>query len=182
VTKGGFGLAFTTRVRQQTATAMKQVILWTPRRSQLDHGLCKGRHLTSQQITSSGCHRSFPLERRFGGQTAAETGPQRTPRSAPSGRPLLVASRLRPIRKPGGARPLPRRQPCQGDAGAAAAGEHARRCWPLHGPEGNENRTLTTTRHPCSIGSQPYSRSAVSDQSNRIKSRVRKADRAEDRQ
>jgi hypothetical protein len=84
---------------------------------------CRAGNLAGQQVTSSGRHRPLPLEHLFGGQTGAEAGSQGTPRSAQACPILPVADGLRQVREPVGARPLPRRQPAEGDAGVAAAGK-----------------------------------------------------------
>src|SRR6516225_3693378 len=91
---------------------------------------CRAGNLAGQQVTSFARHRAFPLECRFGRQTRTETGSQGTPRSAQTSPILRITDGLRQVREPGGARPLPRRQPAQGYAGAAEAELMNTPVWP----------------------------------------------------
>lgn len=89
----------------------------SPRRSQLDYGLRRSRHLADQEVTSSRRHRHPPLERFQ--RTRTESYKRKTrPIKA---RPILpVIARLRPVREPRRTCAIPRRQPSQGDAGTEA--------------------------------------------------------------
>jgi hypothetical protein len=70
-------------------------------------GIHRTRNLTPQEVTSSGGYRGQPLERFHRTRNGGTFRSQRTPRSAQTRQLLPVASRLRPIRKPSCARPIP---------------------------------------------------------------------------
>ena len=89
--------------------------------------LCRAGNLAGQKVTSSRRHRTLALEYRLRRQTRTEAGTEGAPRTPKAGPLLPVVARLRQIREPGGARPLPRGQPPQGDTGAEPAGEGVKR-------------------------------------------------------